>query len=154
MRCCRSASLDERFAKKSVNRIDLRICGWVAHCGLRWVYGLGLWRGLPFHKSKESKVIRFMSRASETANCKKSRLRHIRAAEEYERRTATTIRKTQVLRIVVAFLRKHCYTKLGRRRLSQFAKFEQFSPIAVAVLRYAAFLGFESLSFEPLSVSV
>ena len=144
MRCCRSASLDERFAKKSVNRIDLRIRGWVAHCGLRWVYGLGLRRGLPFHKSK---VIRFISRASETANRKKHRLRHIRAAEEYERRTITTIRKTQVLRIVVAFLRKHCYTKLGRRRLSQFAKFEQFSPIAI--LRYAV-----SLGFEPLSVSV
>ena len=74
------------------------------------------------------------------ANCKKRRLRHIRAAEEYERRTITTIRKTQVLRIVIAFLRKPCYTKLGRRCLGRFAKFEQFSPIAV--LRYAAFLGF------------
>ena len=81
-----------------------------------------------------------MSRASETANRKKHRLRHLRAAEEYERRTATTIRKTQVLRIVVAFLRKHCYTKLGRRCLDRFAKCARFS--SIAILRYAAFLGF------------
>ena len=91
-----------------------------------------------------------MSRASETANRKKRRLRHIRAAEECERRTETTIRKTQVLRIVVAFLRKHCYTKLGRRCLDRFAKFAKFARFSsMAALHYAV-----SLGFEPLSVSV
>ena len=105
------------------------------------VAGFGLWRGLLFHKSK---VICFISRASETANRKKRCLRHIRAAEECERRTTTTIRKTQVLRIVVAFLRKPCYTKLGRRCLDRFAKFTRFS--SIAALHYAVSLGFELLS--------